>query len=59
MKYLVLYPEACVEVPREESELIDIFTEDWRASSACVIAASKLAVGQTVKVCGVQITRTE
>ncbi len=59
MKYKVLYPGDCVEVPRDESELIDIFTEDWRASSDCVKAAGKLNVGQTVKVCGVQITRTE
>jgi hypothetical protein len=58
-KFLVTYPEGGEPVPRDESEIGDIFTEQWRASSSCVIAASKLNVSETVKVCGVTITRTE
>ena len=59
MKFKVLYPKDEGEFIRDETELVDLFTEDWRASSNCAIAAGKLAIGQTVKVCGLQITRTE
>ena len=44
---------------KELDYLFLMFSEQDRAGSACVIAASKLVTGETVKVCGMLITRTK
>ncbi|MEN9919934.1 MAG: hypothetical protein RL662_2370 [Bacteroidota bacterium] len=60
MRFTIKESDACIARTEKDLDYItDLFTEQWRAARECKLAALNLAIGQTIKVCGIQITRTE